>query len=128
MVLKKKKIDHNLVFNSRLQHICSEKHTKLLTGIELKFGSVGILKAYSPGSLLGIIQTKLFDDNRIAIPIITLKHWLKDSYHRGRNGALYGWRTGELLANLLYLKGSLCLVCIISFNIYASDNAVLTEH
>lgn len=65
------------------------------------FDSVDILKACSLGYLLGIIQTKLFDDNRIAIPAITLKHWLKDCFRRGRHGALYGWRTGELLANLL---------------------------
>ena len=64
------------------------------------FDSVGILKACRPGSLLGITITELFDDSRIAMPTITLKYWLKDSFYRGRHGALCGWRTGELLANL----------------------------
>lgn len=46
--------------------------------LNLMFSTVGVLKVCSLGSLLGITQTKFSDDNRIAIPSITLKHWLKE--------------------------------------------------
>lgn len=60
------------------------------------FDSVDILKACSLGYLLGIIQTKLFDDNRIAIPAITLKHWLKRLFPQRQAWCpvwLEDWRT-----------------------------------
>ena len=56
--------------------ICVEKQTKANRNLNLMFDSVSISKPCSLEPLLGIIQTKLFDNKELPFQLLT-EDWLK---------------------------------------------------